>query len=140
MLGAESSETELEKRAEPMNDDCVDVSITSVAGCIMITLVGEVDAHTTPGLQRTLDHLLDPRMRIAVDLSGVRFIDSRGLQVLLLQTMRFRESGGRFGITNASAWVQRVVGYAGLSGALDTVDGQPVGPTVQSFEAVGSVA
>ena len=107
-----------------MNDDCVDVSITSLGGCIRVTLGGEVDRHTAPALRRTLDHSLDPRMRIAVDLSQVRFIDSRGLQVLLLETTRFRENGGRFEITNPSAWVERVIGYAGLSRALDTSDGE----------------
>jgi anti-anti-sigma factor len=111
----------------------------SVRGCITVTLAGEVDAHTAPTLRRTLDHLMDPRMRIAVDLSQVRFIDSRGLQVLLLETMRFRESGGRFEITNASAWVHRVIGYAGLSGALDTADGSPIAATAPPVRAVGAL-
>jgi anti-anti-sigma factor len=105
-----------------MNDGCVDVSITSVGGFITVTLAGEIDAHTAPPLQRTLDHMLDPRMRIAVDLSRVSFIDSRGLQVLLVQTMRFHDNGGRFEIANASSCVQRVIRYAGLTGALDTGD------------------
>ena len=122
-----------------MNDDCVNVSLTSPGGCITLTLGGEVDGHTAPALRRTLDHVLDPRMRIVVDLSQVRFIDSRGLQVLILETMRFRENGGRFEITNASARVERVIGYAGLSGALDTVDGERGAAPVQPLRAVGSL-
>ena len=115
-----------------MNDDWVDISITSVDGCITVTLGGDVDAYTAPTLRRTLDHVLEPRMRIRVDLSQVRFIDSKGLRVLLLETMRFRENGGRFEITNPSAWVERVIGYAGLSGVLDTSDGeQGAAPVLQ---------
>ena len=78
-----------------MNDECVDVSMTSSGGAITVALRGEIDAHTTPALLRSLDRLLDPRMHITIDLSHVSFMDSRGLQVLLIQTLRFREAGGR---------------------------------------------
>ncbi|HEY0520884.1 MAG TPA: STAS domain-containing protein [Ilumatobacteraceae bacterium] len=105
-----------------MNDELVDLTITSLGGVITVALRGEMDAHTSPALQRALDHLLDPKMRVRIDLSGVRFIDSRGLQVLLVQTTRFRDGGGRLEIANASAFTHRVMAYAGLSGVLNTVE------------------
>jgi hypothetical protein len=51
--------------------------------------------------------------------------------------MRFRESGGRFELADTSAWVQRVIGYAGLSGALDTADGHRVAPVSTQDPPIG---
>src|SRR4051794_18012869 len=62
----------------PMNRECVDVVLmTSSGGAITVALRGEMDGHTAPKVLQTLDRLLDPRMHIAIDLSGVTFIDSR---------------------------------------------------------------
>jgi anti-anti-sigma factor len=105
-----------------MNNECVDVSIASAGGVVEVRLRGEMDAHSSPALQRSLKHLLDPRMRLTIDLSGVTFIDSRGLQVLFLETARFREHGGRLEIANVSLFVHRVIGYAGLTEALHLAD------------------
>jgi anti-sigma B factor antagonist len=45
-----------------------------------VTVVGELDAHTVPGLEAALAPVVSGRPpRLAVDVSGVEFVDSSGI-------------------------------------------------------------
>ena len=72
-----------------------DVSVEPGDPVTTVRVIGELDIYTAPKL---LDHLR-PMMEgsgrtVAVDLGGVRFIDSSGLGALVNALKQLRETGG----------------------------------------------
>ena len=53
-------------------------------GCIIVTVSGEVDAHSAPRLQQALlDALHSASRRLVVDLEEITFFDSAGIRSLI---------------------------------------------------------
>ena len=76
------------------------------------TLNGEVDAHTAPTLASAMADL--PSGVVTLDMSGVTFMDSSGLRVLMEATARTREGGGDLVVARPSPAVARLVEISGL--------------------------
>lgn len=96
----------------------MDTSPASVAvdddGTIVVN--GEFDAFTAPDLAEALERLDgDSSATVVVEMSGVTFIDSSTLQVLIEQHRRLDEGGGRLVISSPSAAVTRLFDIAGLN-------------------------
>jgi anti-sigma B factor antagonist len=70
-------------------------SATSADGCT-ISVIGEIDSTTAPGLRGCLLEVLDRpgTTTVEVDLTGVTFLDSAGLSALAT-AHRAAEAGGR---------------------------------------------
>jgi anti-sigma B factor antagonist len=107
--------------SEEAMDGVLHVDVQSLNGSTLIAVVGEVDIDSMPELQATLDELSIER-QILVDLSGVLFMDSSGLNVLLRQRTRMTEKGGSIYICNPSPAVQRLVEITGLDDVLYAPD------------------
>jgi anti-anti-sigma factor len=100
-----------------MDEVVLRVEMHTLNGTTLVTVVGEVDAASLLTLQAPLDELSLER-HILVDTSGVRFMDSSGLKVILAQRMRMVESGGSIYIRNPSPCVQRLIEVTGLDDVL----------------------
>lgn len=60
------------------------VEVESLPGCTILRPAGEIDCHTAPEFRsRLLAQLEGGPASLLVDLSGVSFIDSSGLRVLV---------------------------------------------------------
>jgi anti-sigma B factor antagonist len=81
---------------------------------VVLTLGGELDLATVPLLQEQLDPAVRGRGAVVVDLSGLRFIDSSGLQMLAQAELKLRASGGQLVLVRGSRAVCRVFELAGL--------------------------
>jgi anti-sigma B factor antagonist len=80
---------------------------------------GEVDVFTAPALRDFLLELLEGGMRrLVVDLSGVSFLDSTGLAVLVGIWQRLRYHEGSFALAEANASITQVLRTTGLDQAL----------------------
>lgn len=80
-------------------------------------IVGEIDAHTAPSLASALaDSSQD---RCSLDLSGVVFIDSSGLRVLIEAHQQASAAGGSLQISRPSPVVQRLFEISGVGEYLD---------------------
>ncbi len=65
-------------------DDVITLSTSNEDGVVTVTVVGEVDTFTAPVLRSTLDSQLELQPReLVIDLSGVQFLGSAGLAVLV---------------------------------------------------------
>jgi anti-sigma B factor antagonist len=86
----------------------------------VVTPTGEIDAHTAPQLRATiLDELDDRRVNVLViDLSGVSFLDSSALGVLVGTLKRMRERGGRLEIVLPASHARRVFEITALERVL----------------------
>jgi anti-anti-sigma factor len=89
----------------------------------VIALKGELDldgvARVTEELERV--EASDAR-RIVLDLSGLTFMDSSGVRLIVCATLRSRASGDRLRLIPGSARVQRVFE---LTGVLDRLPFEP---------------
>lgn len=93
----------------------VDVDSWLDAGRAVIELGGELDVYSAPALREELARIDTPRpLRIAVVMSGVTFIDSAGIGVLIGALKRAAASGGRVALVGCSPHVDRVLRRMGL--------------------------
>jgi anti-sigma B factor antagonist len=88
-------------------DDRGDITVVSVKG--------EVDLYTAPGLKERIADLVSAgKNRLAVDLSGVEFMDSTGLGVLIGGLKRCKEAGGSLALAAPREPVLKVLAITGL--------------------------
>ena len=81
----------------------------------IVTLAGEVDIYTAPRFKECLLEVLDGGVeRLVIDLSGVTFIDSTALGVLIGGVRRVNAAGGAMTLVVTSRPVERVLSITGL--------------------------
>ena len=96
-----------------------DVEINGLDARIAVS--GEVDAHTSPELQRCVDEAVaGGATSLVVDVTEMTFIDSSGLRVLVQARQRAADAGGRFGLHQPSDSVVRLLELTGLNDLLRT--------------------
>lgn len=85
--------------------------------CLTLRLVGELDhaaAQTVmPGIEDAVEEYL-PR-RCVLDLTGVSFMDSSGIAVILKTDRLLRQTGGVLALSGVPGQVRRVLDVAGLT-------------------------
>ena len=81
----------------------------------VITLEGEVDIYTAPRFKESMLELLDAGVqKLVVDLTGVSFIDSTALGVLIGGLRRLRDARGEMALVVTTSSVERVLTITGL--------------------------
>jgi anti-anti-sigma factor len=88
-----------------------------------VFLRGELDMAGVDRLKLAIDQAEDPPSGLLVlDLSGLDFIDSTGLEVLLHTARRAHESGGRLIVARPSRYVRRLLEMTAIDQTLDVVE------------------
>ena len=78
-------------------------------GTPVVSVMGEVDLATVPALAQTLGGVADDRTGdVIVDLTGCRFLDSRGLGALIAIRVRLERSDRRLALVLANQSVLRI--------------------------------
>jgi len=81
----------------------------------LLPLEGEIDLHVSPRLQSSLARMIAKRPEhVVVDLSGVTFIDSSGLAVLINAMQDIKEYGGQFALAGINNNVRSIFETARL--------------------------
>lgn len=84
----------------------------------VVSVGGEVDLETASQLgDHALDALRDVSPHLVLDLSGVSFMDSTGLKVLITVRQRTDLAGGSFAVAGATRTVLRLLSLTGLDQA-----------------------
>ncbi len=99
------------------------ITVTSRDSAVTIALSGEIDHHGAREMMAQLTDAIAERLpaRLVLDLSGVTFMDSSGIAVLLRALRQMRQIGGTLQVTNIPAQARRVLDAAGV-GRLITLD------------------
>jgi anti-sigma B factor antagonist len=108
------------------------VSSRSEGDHTIVTLTGEIDLYTAPRLQSELVAALRSAdsAQVVVDMSGVEFCDSTGMNVLLAAHRQACERGGGLALAAPRAPVRKILEVTGLASVftihddLATVTGQ----------------
>ncbi|MGA1867925.1 MAG: STAS domain-containing protein [bacterium] len=80
----------------------------------IITLDGDVDLHSSPQARKQVLHYLNNNHNIAVDLSGVGYIDSSGIATLVEGFQLSRKKRRQFALVGVSGMVTKVIQLARL--------------------------
>ena len=81
----------------------------------VLPLEGEIDLHVAPRLESSLARITKKRpSRVVVDLSGVTFIDSSGLAVLIRALQDIQKYGGKLQLSGITAEVRSIFEMARL--------------------------
>lgn len=99
------------------------VTVTGRGRELTARISGEVDHHGAREIMGALDREIDAAMprRLALDLSGVTFMDSSGIAVLLRARRRMGELEGELTVGNIPAQPRRVLEAAGLGRIIELV-------------------
>lgn len=83
---------------------------------LTLFLKGELDHHGAKGLIRQLEHEMEVALpaKTVLDFSGVTFMDSSGIAVVMRAKMRMREMGGSIAIRSVPAQSKKVFEAAGI--------------------------
>lgn len=87
-------------------------------GWAIISPSGEIDLATVGQLEDSLATLSDGNTDVAVDLTGVTFMDSTGLRALLAANQSLSESGRRLALVVAGGPVDRLLDISGVGQTL----------------------
>jgi anti-anti-sigma factor len=92
-------------------------------GTHVIRLAGELDLATAPEVEHELQSVEATDARsIVLDLSGLTFMDSSGLNLILRAEVRSRADSNRLRLRRGPANVQRVFAITGMDGMLPFAD------------------
>ena len=83
----------------------------------IVIATGEIDLYTAPRLQSELAAVIAnsaPATKIVVDMSGVDFCDSTGMNVLLSCLRQARERGGELELAAPRQAVRKILQVTGL--------------------------
>ncbi|MCI0396194.1 MAG: anti-sigma factor antagonist [Chloroflexi bacterium] len=73
----------------------MDVQISQVGDLMVVALAGEIDGRTAPAIQEQLLPLAQPGCKILLDMSGVSYLSSAGLRLLLVLYRQINDNHGR---------------------------------------------
>ena len=99
------------------------ITVTSRDGALTIALSGEIDHQVARNMMDAITGAIAERLpaRLVLDLSGVTFMDSSGIAVLLRARRQLAHSGGILRVVNIPAQARRVLDAAGI-GRLISLD------------------
>jgi anti-sigma B factor antagonist len=89
-----------------------------------MSVAGEIDLYTAPRLHGELIAVLtgDTPVRLVIDMSGVEFCDSTGMNVLLAAHRRAHEQGGDLELAAPRAGVRKILQVTGLETVFAVID------------------
>ncbi len=103
----------------PLRPGSLQISSALVDGAVRVSLRGELDLSCARQMEEYFAAIDEQApARVVVDLSGLAFIDSSGLRMLLLADARAREHGYELVLLAGPEPVQRVFE---MTGALDVL-------------------
>lgn len=106
--------------------------MTEPGDITVVRVVGQLDLETCP----LLEDALNESTPVVVDLSGVTFIGSTGLSVMLAAHERCTGAGHSFQLAAPSAVVSRVLCISGLDQYFRVVDPVPARPMARPGRTV----
>ena len=106
----------------------LNVSSRSHGDYAIVIAAGEIDLYTAPRLHSELAAVIAsaaPESRIIVDMSGVEFCDSTGMNVLLSCLRQVRERGGELELAAPRPAVMKILQVTGLDSVFTIGSGAP---------------
>lgn len=100
-----------------MNTSC---DMTWEENCLVVRLSGEVDHHQASSLRNCLDEKIAQAaeggnaVNLIFSFSGVSFMDSSGIGVIMGRYNKIKETGGKVFVTECDTYVDRILEMSGI--------------------------
>lgn len=93
------------------------VELIRLRDTLTAAISGEIDHHTARAIRESIDQGIQAASpkTLVLDLSGVSFMDSSGIGLIMGRCKLMNEIGGDIKITGASSGAARMIKLAGLS-------------------------
>ncbi len=92
----------------------MDIHIETVRGVAVVTLSGQIDSNTAAAFQDEVLPLARPGQKILLDMSGVTYMSSAGLRVLLLLYRQISESQGQVVLAGLRDEIKDIMSMTGF--------------------------
>ena len=94
----------------------MNISAAYESGRLTLYLAGELDHHEARNIMRLIEELMDEYMPrdCALNMSGLSFMDSSGIAIIIKVSRRMKSLGGRAWIENPARQPQRVIDASGI--------------------------
>lgn len=91
---------------------------------MIVRIAGDLDATSSKNLKRTLEAQIEQNRpsTVIVDCSGLNYIDSTGLGVLVSAMKKVHEHGGKIRVTHLKPYLQKIFRVTGLTGIFEIED------------------
>lgn len=88
---------------------------------LVIRLREDLDHHTALAVRETADCMLERSgaKNVLFDFSGIDFMDSSGIGVIMGRYRQVSFGGGRVGVTGVGANIARILNFSGLNKILE---------------------
>jgi anti-sigma B factor antagonist len=94
----------------------VDITTANREGKTVLSVNGRIDTSTAPELEQAINKEIEHGNRkILLGFSGVSYISSGGLRVLLATAKKLKNPGDKFGICSLSPEVLKILKLAGFT-------------------------
>jgi len=92
------------------------ISERQEGGITVLSLEGRLDAQSAGGVEETFKKKMEEgASKLLVDLSGVEYVSSAGLRVLLATSKKLNAQGGKLVLCGLKPYVQEVFEVAGFT-------------------------
>jgi len=110
----------------------VEYTQEEVDDILIIKVNGRLDAITSPEMEKAVfDFISSGKHKLVLDFSGVDYLSSAGMRMLLSTTKKLKTLGGRLVVCNVAANVMDVLKMSGFDHVIDiSVDAEDA---VKSF-------
>lgn len=101
------------------------ISDESVGGICVVTARGRLDGATSGPFSERVQALISPeRSKMLIDFSGIDFVTSAGLRVVLTILKRVKSVNGKFALCGVQAPVREVLEITGFAGMIQIHPGR----------------
>lgn len=99
-----------------MEKDNAAVQLRRDNDVLIAAVSGEIDHHSAAGIRRAIDSEISAETpdKLVMELSGVSFMDSSGLGLVLGRYAKAREAGIEFSVSGAGERIMKIFHMAGL--------------------------
>lgn len=93
----------------------------SDGGTITARITGEIDHHTARWLRMDIDTAIQDKepKSLRLDFSGVSFMDSSGVGLVMGRYKNMKERGGKVELINMPDFIEKVMSLAGMDRLLE---------------------
>ena len=91
------------------------INIERELGIVTLKITGRLDTTTSPNLDSVINELPEDTKELVFDMSGVEYISSAGIRVLLRAYKKMNTNQGKTRIENVNDIVREVFEMTGLS-------------------------
>ena len=107
---------------DPIGSQPFSVTVAPEADGARVVFKGELDLAGTDAAQNAIAQAEESSGMLVLDLSGLTFMDSTGLEIVLRAARRAHDSGRRLVVARPSPYVRRLFELTAIDQSLDIVD------------------